>query len=204
MPSLPNPQNPQDFTPIPPKVMRRLSHTTPKARGRTTGLILLLPLFLPYPHFGIKRPVRVIAAPGGVPLSNSRTNLVLIFEKKKKTFEKKFQIFPYRRGISKSTVGIVYVAAAFSTVFSQSSAPVLLEEQVAPEWGSRDKHGNDAGRATPSGQSRRAPVRGTQRPPARGKTTPNAASEMPPGKPCAHDGRAQQAPARRALQVRVC
>ena len=56
-----------------------------------------------------------------------------------------------RRRISNPAVGTVYAAAAPSTVYPQSSAPVLAEEQVAPEWGSRDKHGNDGGEATPVG-----------------------------------------------------
>ena len=50
-----------------------------------------------------------------------------------------------------SAVGTAYAAAAFSTVYPQSSAPALVEEQSVPEWSSRDEHGSDAGKATPSG-----------------------------------------------------
>ena len=184
MPCFPNPQHPQDkhFPQNLFKFTTRLCQTAPNAKGEeTTVLMLLVPLSLPYPHFDSSKIMCVSSLLWVGSRRSARAHyLILIFIKTKKTVSSSpWKLSPLlpEGEFPSPPLGQIYATAAFSTVSPQSSAPALAEEQVAPEWGSRDKHGNDAGKATPSGQSRRTPVRGTQRSPARGKTTPKAASE---------------------------
>ena len=217
MPCFSNPKNPKDNSPIHLKVMICLRQTAPNAIGGTTGLILLLPLSLPNPHFRPIVYVRVIAAGWG-PIEQlahitfscahnfftilKRMNLLFCLQLERFLQKGNFQVHRWdslRRHGTLHRLTPIHNACprggAVRTRVGQQGQARQRRRRSHPQW-AIEAHAS-ARHATTTSQRKDHPKGGIENAPSppRGRS---------PGKPCAHDGRAQQTPARMDLQVGVC
>ena len=203
-------QHPQNQLPKPCLAIIASKQKARTLMGGTTSLTILVPLSLPYPQSGCTYYMHVIVALDGVPTSNSCTEYT-------NNSTKNYSIF---------TPSLVFIKEGEFPIplLGQSTPPRHLPPSPTnparlSSKRNRSHQSGAAGTGTATTLARPPPLgnRGARQCEARNdhqpeekhtkggiEYTPSCPWGPSPGKPCTHDGRTQQAPARKPLQVGVC